>query len=218
MSAPNLAVEALERIQAADAQLADQEVTPFPLPISGLEAVVAGALLGLERGDWWVPGLRERVGAVLRDVPLSRLVDGLAGAKPYKVAPPTPSPALRALHAVGLALAGNKVLVHLGIGSAADGAFAEALNLAALRHADVIFVLAVHPLDDDAPLGPQLSAKPAALGAAFGIATVEVDGSSVHAVRDAVVAAREAGGPQLIVAELDPGADLLALAARDTTG
>lgn len=208
-------VEALERIQAADAQLAQEAVIPFPLPIGGLEAVVAGALLGLERGDWWVPGLRERAGAVLRDVPLTRLVDGLAGARPYKVAPPTPSPALRALHAVGLALAGHTALVHLGIGSAADGAFHEALNLAVLRQADVIFLVAVHPLDDDAPLGPQLATDPAVLGRAFGIPTADVDGSSVDAVRKAVVAAREAGGPQLIVARLDPGADLMALARKD---
>ncbi|TNE88229.1 MAG: hypothetical protein EP330_15520 [Deltaproteobacteria bacterium] len=209
------AVEALERIQAADAQLADQAVTPFPLPIAGLEAVVAGAVLGLERGDWWVPGMRERAGAVLRDVPLTRLVDGLAGARPYKVAPPTPSPALRALHAVGLALAGNKVLVHLGIGSTADGAFHEALNLAVLRQADVIFLVAVHPLDADAPVGPQLATDPAVLGRAFGIATHDVDGNSVIAVREAVTKAREAGGPQLIVARLEPGADLMALARKD---
>ena len=62
-------------------------------------AYVEEAIAALGRGDWWVPGLRERVGAVLRDVPIERLVDGLAGARPYKVAPPTPSPALRALHA-----------------------------------------------------------------------------------------------------------------------
>lgn len=208
-------VEALERIQAADAQLATEAVTPFPVPISGLEAVVAGALLGLERGDWWVPGLRERVGAVLRDVPLSRLVDGLAGAKPYKVAPPTPSPALRALHAVGLALAGNTALVHLGIGSVADGAFHEALNLAALRRPNVLFLVAVHPLGEDAPVGPQLATDPSVLGLTFGIPTVELDGTSATAVRDAVAKAREAGGPHLLIARLDPGADLMAVARTE---
>lgn len=207
-------VEALERIQAADAQLG-ADVTPFPLPIAGLEAVVAGALLGLERGDWWVPGLRERVGAVLREVPLSRLVDGLAGAKPYKVAPPTPSPALRALHAVGLALAGNVALVHLGIGSTADGAFHEALNLAALRRPNVLFLIAVHPLGEDAPVGPQLGTDAALLARAYGLPTVEIDGSSTLAVRNAVAKAREAGGPHVLIARLDPGADLMAVAKAE---
>lgn len=216
MSAPNPAVEAIERIRAADAQLAAADVVPFSLPITGLEAVVAGAVLALERGDWWVPGMRERVGAVLRDVPLERLVDGLSGARPYRVAPPTPSPALRALHAVGLALAGNRVLVHLGIGSAADGAFHEALNLAALRSANVVFLLAVHPLDEDAPVAPQLAADPASLGAAFGIGTSTVSGSSVGAVQAAVSSALEAGGPHLVVANLEPGADLLARAAAES--
>lgn len=216
MSAPNPAVEAIERIRAADAQLAAADVVPFSLPITGLEAVVAGAVLALERGDWWVPGMRERVGAVLRDVPLERLVDGLSGARPYRVAPPTPSPALRALHAVGLALAGNRVVVHLGIGSAADGAFHEALNLAALRSANVVFLLAVHPLDEDAPVAPQLAAAPASLGAAFGIGTSTVSGSSVGAVQAAVSSALEAGGPHLVVANLEPGADLLARAAAES--
>ena len=163
-----------------------------------------------------MPGLRERVGAVLRDVPVERLVDGLSGARPYRVAPPTPSPALRALHAVGLALAGNRVVVHLGVGSAADGAFHEALNLAALRSANVVFLLAVMPLDEAAPVATQLAADPAALGAAFGIPTTTVSGSSVGAVRSAVATALEAGGPHLIVATLDPGADLLALAKSES--
>jgi 2-oxoisovalerate dehydrogenase E1 component alpha subunit len=216
LSTPNPAVEAIERIREADAVLAEAKVVPFPLPIAGLEAVVAGALLALDRGDWWVPGLRERVGAVLRDVPVERLVDGLSGARPYRVAPPTPSPALRALHGVGLALAGNRVVVHLGVGSSADGAFHEALNLAALRHANVVFLLAVMPLDEAAPVATQLAADPAALGAAFGVRTATVSGSSVEAVRSAVATALEAGGPQLIVATLDPGADLLALAKSES--
>ena len=212
----NPSVEAIERIQAAETLLADEAVKPFPVPIAGLEAVVAGALLGLERGDWWVPGLRERVGAVLRDVPLARLVDGLAGARPYKVAPPTPSPALRALHAVGLAAAGNVALVHLGIGSTADGSFHEALNLAALLQPNVIFLVAVMPLDSpDAPIGPQLATDPGDVSRSFGLRTVQVDGSSVKAVRDAVSAARKASGPHVLIASLDPGADLVALARAE---
>lgn len=205
---------AIDRLREADAALNAQGPQPFPLPVGGLEAVVAGAVTALGRGDWWVPGLRERVGAVLRDVPLDRLVDGLAGAKPYKVAPPTPSPALRALHAVGLALADRErtALVHLGIGSAADGSFHEALNLAALLRPNVIFLVAVHPLGDGAPIGPQLAASPAKLAEAFGISAVVVDGSAAKDVHAAVAKAKQAGGPALIEARLVPGADLRARA------
>jgi TPP-dependent pyruvate/acetoin dehydrogenase alpha subunit len=201
--------EAIERVRAADAALSDAGPTPFPLPVTGLEAVIAGAVTALGRADWWVPGLRERVGAVLRDAPVERLVDGAAGARPYKVAPPGASPATRALVAVGLADSSDGcALVHLGIGSASDGALHEALNLAALRDVSVIFLVAVHPLEGEAPLGPQLAASPCALAAAFGIEAVPVDGNSAQAVHDAVAAAREAGGPHLIEARLRPGADI----------
>lgn len=194
--------DAIARIRQADAALAERG-TPFPVPATGLEAVIAGAVTALGRGDWWVPGLRERVGAVLRDVPLERLYDGLRGARPYKVAPPTPSPALRALHAVGLGLSGEgTALVHLGIGSASDGAFHEALNLAALRSADVIFVVAVHALGDDAPVARQLATTPARLAEAFDIPVEVVDGTDAEAVHAAVAAAKARGGPSLVEARL----------------
>ena len=209
--------EAIERVQAADQALAAATPQPFPLPIAGLEAVVVGTVSALERGDWWVPGLRERVGAVLRDAPVERLVDGTTGARPYKVAPADTAPALRAAMGVGLALASPDrfTAVHLGIGSAADGAFHEALNLAALRKANLVFVVAVHPLGEDAPIGPQLATSPAKLARAFGLKTREVDGNSVQAVHDAVAAARKKGGPHLVQANLTPGEDLLARAKAE---
>lgn len=204
--------EAIRTVQEADAALLASSPSPFPLPVTGLEAVVVGALEGLSRGDWWVPGLRERAGAVLRGAPVERLVDGFRGARPYKVAPPTAAPALRALHAVGLARTGTPALVHLGIGSVSDGAFAEALNLAALTSAPVLFLVAVHPLDGDAPLAPQTAASPADLARAYGIRSVTVDGSKAGAVRDAVAEARASGAPTVILASLEPGADLVARA------
>ena len=200
-------------LREADAALAAAAPTPFPLPVTGLEAVIVGSLAALSRGDWWVPGLRERVGATLRDVPVDRIADGFRGARPYKVAPPTAAPALRALHAVGLAQAtGSPVLVHLGIGSVSDGAFTEALNLAALTGAPVIFVVAVYPLGEGAPVGPQAMATPVALAKAHGIATTAVDGSRAAKVRAAVAKALTKGGPHLIEARLEPGADLVARA------
>lgn len=190
----------------ADAALAALGPLPFPLPIGELAPVVAGALDGLGRGDWWVPSLRERVGATLRGVAVDRLVDPSIGARPFRVAPATGSPALRALLAVGLAAAdpGRCALVHLGIGSTSDGAFHEALNAAALLGAPVVFLVSVHPLDGAAPLGRQLAATPSGLAAAFGIGAEQVDGTDAAAVRDAVARARAAGGPRLIEARLRP--------------
>jgi len=195
--------QAIERVREADKALAASNPVPFPIPATGLEPLIAGAVTALGKGDWWVPGLRERVGAVLRDVPMERLVDGMAGARPYKVAPATPSPALRALHAVGIAMASERTtLVHLGIGSASDGAFHEALNTAAMHRPNIIFLVAVTPLGPDAPVVGQLATEPVQLGLTFGLEVSAVDGSDASAVHDAVAAAKAAGGPHLIQADL----------------
>lgn len=195
----------VDELRAAEESLLAHQVRPFPVSCAGLEQVVAGTVSALRRTDWWVPGLRERVGAVLRGVPVERLVDAGDGARPYKVAPASPSPADRALYAVGLALADREraAVVHLGIGSMADGAVHEALNLAALYQPNVVFVVAVHPLDGDAPLARQLAPTPAELGSVFRLTTTTVDGTSAEAVRDAVAAALDARGPHLIQANLE---------------
>lgn len=190
-------------VEQADRELAELGPTPFPLPLGPLAPVVAGAISALERGEWWVPGLRERVGAVLRDVPLDRLIDGTRGARPYKVAPPSPSPALRALTTVGLAQATDRMaLCHLGVGALADGAFTEALNLGAMLQAKAIFVIAIHPLGEGAPLGPQTAADPAALARAYGWAALPADAPTAQAVHDAVQTAREHGGPAVVLVHL----------------
>jgi TPP-dependent pyruvate/acetoin dehydrogenase alpha subunit len=196
--------DAVQRVRDADTRLAEIGPTPFPVPVGAHDVVVAGALTGLSASDWWVPGVRERVGAVLRGAPIERLVDAFAGARPYKVAPPLPSPANRALAAVGLALSAPDAvaLVHLGVGSLSDGAVAEALNLAALQGARVIFLVSVPVFDDGAPVGAQSAADPVLLAAAYGVPGVAVDGGDVAAVQGAVRTARASGGPFLIRADL----------------
>lgn len=194
----------VDSLRRADRQLNSANPTPFPVPVAGIEAVVVGSVSALRRSDWVLPGLRERIGAVLRGAPVERLQHASAGARPYKVVPATASPANRALYAVGLAVgSGTTALVHLGIGSASDGSLHEALNLAALHHASVLFVVAVHPLAGDAPLGRQLAADLGALATAFSLPHTKVDGTDVNAVHSAVLAARDAGGPHLIEATLE---------------
>ena len=174
----------------AEARLHALGPVPFALPLGRLAPVVEGAFAGMKKGDWIVPGPRERIGAVLRGCPPERLVHAHAGAKPYKVAPASSAPGARALHAVGLALAdGAPVLCFLGMASAASGSFAEALNVAALSGAPVVFLVTVQKLDDDAPVGRQLAASPSAVAKAFGIATASVR-SDVESVRTAVAKAR----------------------------
>lgn len=196
--------EASEAIREADAQLQSSAPLPFPLPVGELLPVVAGTVSALSRSDWWVPGLRERVGAVAREVPIARLIDGFGGARPYRIAPPSPDGALRALYAVGLAAADPEcaVVVHLGLGSMGDGAVHEAMNLAALRRANVVFVVAAHDLGEDAPLGRQIATSPAKIASGFDITVTEVDGRNAEAVHTAVGYARSLSGPHLVVASL----------------
>jgi len=192
-----------EQVLDASNALVARNAAPFPLPINGLEALVAGTVSALSTEDWWVPGLRERAGAVLRGVPLTRLMDGFAGARPYRVAPPIAAPALRALTAVGLALGADAVaVVHLGAGALADGAFTEALNLAALEGARVVFVVAMPTLSDNAPVGPQSATTPSRLAVAYGLPCRCVDGLDVDAVRDAVQSARNAQTASVIEARV----------------
>lgn len=195
--------DAIERLRVADAALIARS-GPMPLPIAGLEEIIAGSVSALQAGDWWVPGMRERVGGVLRDLPIDRIVDGMRGARPYKIAPPTPQAALRALITVGLAQANpdQAALTHLGIGSVSDGAFHEALNLSALLGCNAIFVVAVHPLGEGAPIGRQTAASPADLARAYGIGVQLIDGNDVAAVHAAAKAARDDRGPNLIEARL----------------
>lgn len=190
-------------LQAAEAELSALGPLPFPLPLGAREGVVVGGFEGMQRRDWVVAGARERVGAVLRGCPVERLVNPQSGAKPYKLAPVSVAPGNRALHAVGLALGSESpTLCFLGLASVAAGAFHEALNLAALTRAPVIFLVTVPVLGADAPVGAQLACTPADLAEAFGLSTARVP-ATADAVREAVSAAREAGQPMLIEALLE---------------
>lgn len=182
-------IDALERVREADRAL--QQNAELPVPLGNLDALVAGAVSGLDPADWWLPGLREQAGGALRD---------------GNIVPPSAHPALRALVAVGLAAANpdRAALVHLGIGSLSDGAFHEALNLAALLRVNVVFLVAVHPLDGDAPLGRQSAVSAADLGRAYGLGVQVIDATDGAAVQAAVRAARDDHGPNLIEARLPP--------------
>jgi len=218
-------MEALTELRKADLWLQASSPRPLGVPARGLEAIIAGGFLGVEKTDWVVPGLRERLGAVLRGCPRDRLVDGLAGARPWRVAPITTSPAARLLHACGLAMANpdDAVLSFLGEGSASCGAFHEALNFAALHHLRVIFLAHAWKRGDDAPYAEQLAGSLSHHAMSYGIKARLVDGGLVSDVLSAVSEARAAGGPRFIEAQVTPGEDPLVrakdeLSETDPTG
>ena len=196
-----------EQVLAASDLLQKQNPLPFPLPVDGIEALVAGGFSGIEKTDWVFPGLRERVGAVLRSCPVERLVDGHAGARPYRVAPVSTSPSTRLLQACGVAMAqeaDSTVLCFVGQGAAATGSFYEALNLAALHQLNVIVLAHRRDLTSpDSPLSPQVAGSMSSKAESFGVNSTTVDGRDFNAVKTAVAAARKAGGPHFIEALLD---------------
>ncbi|HCH64922.1 MAG: hypothetical protein CL927_06405 [Deltaproteobacteria bacterium] len=193
---------ATETLLAADAELGSLGPKPFPLPLGPMAPVVAGAFRGMSKGDWVFSGPRGRVGAVLRGCSAARLVDPGAGARPYKLAPVSEAPGNRALHAVGAALAsGRPALCLLGAASVASGAFHEALNIGALTGARVVFVVTMQAITDDAPIGQQLAADPAALAAACGWHT-STPQATEDSVFEAVTKARKSQSPALVLVRL----------------
>lgn len=211
--------DALIQVREAADALNTRGASPLPVEVRGLEAVIVGGVLGVERQDWLVPGLRERVGAVLRGCSLERLVDGRVGARPYRLAPVSLDPAARLLHACGLAMAHPEqaVLCFMGQGSAASGAFHEALNLAALHNLRVIFLAHAWELGPGAPLARPVAGTLSAKALAFGVAAASVDGGLVTEVLSAVADARAHGGPHLIEAHLRRGEDPLRRAREELT-
>lgn len=147
----------------------------------GHEALVLGAVAGVPRSTWLLPGRRERGVAILRGCPADRL----GASRPWRVLPPGSSPAGRAAVGLGLALAGEKALVFLGTGSAAYGEFHGALHGIKAMGAEGLCLL-LSWYEGEGPFGPQLGMAPSALASALGLPAVQVDGRDEAAVRAAV--------------------------------
>lgn len=191
------AVRVLQAVDARMDALRAAGVVPLWRRIAGEEAVVAGVAHGLRDGDWLLPGPRW---------PGPPVVDEACGRALRVVQPGSPG-AARAIHAVGVAQAARmRGDAQVAVTVLPEGALAQAdihgaLNFAAVRRAPCLFVVTT---------GATLADLPAqdadALGAAWGLRAVTVDGTDARAVRDAVREAadqaREGGGPVLIRAVL----------------
>jgi len=98
---------------------------------------------------------------------------------------------------------GNVGVAFFGDGAANNGAFHEGLNMASIWKLPVLFVCENNQFATEVPFS-SVAGNPsvAARGAAYGIASIEVDGNDVLAVeaaaREAVKRARNGEGPTLI--------------------
>jgi pyruvate dehydrogenase E1 component alpha subunit len=188
-------------------------------PGTGQEASIIGSAMAVDPArDWMVPQYRELMATVHHGLPLkvisahylgkigpARIPDGV------KVLPSQVSIAAQLPHATGLAwglrLRGEDsvVLAYIGEGGSSEGDFHEALNLAGVTKAPVVFFLQNNQWAISTSRRVQSATPSFALRAAgYGFEGIEVDGNDVMAVYDVVVAAveraRAGGGPTLIEA------------------
>jgi pyruvate dehydrogenase E1 component alpha subunit len=187
-------------------------------PALGQEASVVGSSIALDPArDWIVPQYRELMAVARHGYPLERLAAIGMGRSTsatripegVHVLPTQVALAAQLPHAAGLAW-GLKlqkkdavVMTYVGDGGSSEGDFHEALNLAGIQRAPVVFFLQNNQWAISTPRRMQTATSSFALRAAgYGFPGVEVDGNDVLAVyevaSDAVERARSGGGPTLI--------------------
>jgi len=192
-------------------------LTVYPSSL-GQEACQVAAAMALGENDWLFPTYRDTIAMISHGVdPVEALTllrgDWHCGFNPKvtRTAPHATPLATHGAHAVGLTIAarglGDDViaLVLCGEGATSEGDFHEALNLAAVFNAPVVFLVQNNGYAISVPARKQFRAKSIADKApGYGINGVEVDGndfvSTYCAVREAVRNARNNGGPTLIEA------------------
>jgi len=189
-------------------------------PIDGHEATFAAAAHALNPGeDWFLPQYREPLALqhfgpeVLEQYVLYNVghPDGSRLPESVRVAPLQISLATQVPHAVGLAWGmrlrdePGVVLVSFGDGSSSEGDVHEAMNLAGVLRAPVVFLCVNNQWAISTPLHLQTAAASLADRAVgYGIPGTTVDGNDAAAVFDAVdearARARSGGGPTLVEA------------------
>jgi pyruvate dehydrogenase E1 component alpha subunit len=193
------------------------ELTVYP-PFEGQEAAQVGSAFALGPDDFVFPSFRELAAAVVRGVDVVEYLEyhrGTWHGGPYdpienRFAPICVPVATQIVHAVGWAL-GAKLdgktacaLAYFGDGSASEGDFHEAANMAAVFGAPVVLFCQNNGWAISVPLAEQTVAPIASRAAGYGFPGVRVDGNDVLAVYAATKAAVErahAGeGPTLIEA------------------
>jgi len=187
-------------------------------PGLGQEASIVGSAMALDPArDWIVPQYRELVAMVRHGYPLERIAGNGVGRiteatripDGVNVLPTQVALAAQLPHATGLAWGlklqkkDSVVMAYVGDGGSSEGDFHEALNLAGVQRAPVVFFLQNNQWAISTPRRIQTATPSFALRAAgYGFPGVEVDGNdvlAVHAVaHEAVARARAGEGPTLI--------------------
>jgi pyruvate dehydrogenase E1 component alpha subunit len=184
----------------------------------GQEACQVGAVAAMADRDWLFPTYRDSMALVSRGINAVEVLtllrgDWHCGYDPYlhRTATQCTPLATNTLHAVGLAhaakLSGEDTVavVMLGDGATSEGDTHEALNIAAVWQAPVVFLVQNNGYAISVPLSKQTRAETLAhKGIGYGMPGVLIDGNDaamVHvAMTEAIERARSGGGPTLIEA------------------
>jgi pyruvate dehydrogenase E1 component alpha subunit len=184
----------------------------------GQEACQIGSVLALRTQDWLFPTYRDTVAVVTRGVDPTEALSLLRGEwhcgyDPYqhRVAPQCTPLATNTSHAVGLVHAARlrgddtAAVVLIGDGATSEGDTHEALNVAAVWGAPVVFLVENNGYAISVPLAKQTAAPSLAYkGVGYGMPSLLIDGNDAAAVYSAVRAGIErasaGGGPTLIEA------------------
>ncbi len=154
------------------------------------------AVLGMSKRDWITVGQRGQIVAALRGASVATLGNGSPS---YKVALSVGNAGQRALQSIGLATASARpVLCLLSNSALSDGTFVEALNVASLKKAPVLFVV-LERNTANMPISPAMSVSVTTLASALGVTSHTV--STPDELRAAVEQSRETAlsqGPSLI--------------------
>ncbi len=185
-------------------------------PVKGQEASQLGIVAAMRKTDWMVPSFRETTAYLWRGTPMENILLTFGGFYQGNEVPEDGRDLLvsvpvgtQPLHAVGIGYGikydgrDEVVATFFGDGATSEGDFHEALNMAGVYQAPVLFVCQNNQWAISIPREKQTRAKTIAQKAiAYGIPGIQVDGNDILAVyvaaEEAVERARQGGGPTLI--------------------
>ncbi len=187
-------------------------------PFSGQEAAQIGSAAALRETDWIFPSYREMAACMHHGYPMKQAIlytkghlQGGYTPEGLNIFPVQIIIAGQTLHAAGCAIAtklkgeDDVSVAYFGDGATSQGDFHEALNIASVNKAPVIFFCQNNHWAISVPLHLQTASQTIAQKAvAYGMKGVQVDGNDILAVykvmQDAVNRARNGEGPMLIEA------------------
>ncbi|HEX3629386.1 MAG TPA: pyruvate dehydrogenase (acetyl-transferring) E1 component subunit alpha [Candidatus Dormibacteraeota bacterium] len=183
----------------------------------GQEAIHVGTVAALESEDWIFPSYREFGMAMCRGIDPAEILKFFRGlshgpydSRKHHFAPLTIVVAAQIPHAVGFAMGSrlkhsrDVTLTTFGDGATSKGDWHEAMNVAGVFKAPVIFLCQNNHWAISVPLAKQTAGSIAERAQGYGFPGIRIDGNDVlgvfAAVRAAAERARRGDGPYLIEA------------------